>query len=134
MGCTRIGQVAPIQLPLFSDLGKTVVVEHKLGKESILYESLGASYPDAISLDDERVAQQAMTANQGQVGSTSHNQKLGGLTIVPVNTLTGNGYTCRNYFIRYIFIGGVGMYKVKAKGQACLTGKLWLVDSKTVSR
>jgi len=134
VGCTRSGQVAPIQLPLFGDLSKIIVVEQRLGKDSILFETLGASYPDAFTLDDERVAQQAMSNNQDQAGSTWHNPKQGDLTIVPVNTLTGNGYTCRDYFIRYTFIGGVGMYKMKAKGQACLKGKLWLVDSKTVSR
>lgn len=134
MGCTSTGEVAHIQVPLLGDLNKIIVVENNLGKESILFESLGASYPDAFSLDDERVAQHAMTVNQDQVGSTWHNPKLGDLTIVPVNTMTGNGNTCRDYFIRYTFIGGVGMYKTKVKGQACLKGKLWLVDSSTVSR
>jgi hypothetical protein len=134
MGCTSTGEVAPIPLPLLGDLSKIIVVENKLGKESILFESLRASYPDAFSLEDERIAQQAMTANQDQVGSTWHNPKLGDMTLVPINTQTGNGHTCRDYFIRYTFIGGVGMYKMKAKGQACLKDKLWLVDSKTVSR
>jgi hypothetical protein len=56
------------------------------------------------------------------------------LTIVPTNALTVGGRSCRDHFIRYIFIVGVGMYKMKAKGQACLHGDLWFVDPNSVSR
>jgi hypothetical protein len=133
-GCTSNGGVAPIQIPLLGDLSKIVVVETKLGKDSILHETLGKNYPNTFTLDDERVAQQALSNNRDGVGSTWHNAKMGDLTIVPVNLMNGNGYRCRDYTLRYTFIGGVGQYKMKAKGQACLKDHLWLVDSKSVSR
>lgn len=58
---------------------------------------------------------------------------LGDLTIVQTNTLTVGGCSCRNHFIRYTFFGGVGMYKMKAKGQACFHGNLWFVSPNSVS-
>ena len=132
-GCTANGDVAPIQIPLLGDLSKIIVVEHRLGKDSILYETLGKKFPNNFTIDDEKVAQQAMANNRDKVGSTWHNAKMGDLKIVPINTLNGNGYSCRDYRIYYTFIGGVGQYKMSAYGQACLKDNLWLVDSRSVS-